>query len=83
MDFHLKEGGPVVTLLATEATRQQSLNYGCVVEEDALHHTLGHYVEKPNTYISSLINCGVYVCSLEIFKSLASAFEVKQTLTFE
>ena len=60
----------VATILGTEATRQQSVNYGCVVE-DKNTHTVLHYVEKPSSYISCIINCGVYVFSSQIFPMLA------------
>ncbi len=37
-----------------------------------------HYVEKPTTYISSLINCGVYVFSTDIFTLLQDVYKKKQ-----
>ena len=37
-----------------------------------------HYVEKPESYISSIINCGVYLFSLSIFELLATVFNNKQ-----
>ncbi|CAN7943776.1 unnamed protein product [Ixodes pacificus] len=57
----------LVTMLATEATRHQSLSYGCIVEDRATHEVL-HYVEKPSTFVSAVINCGVYVCNLDLFQ---------------
>ena len=65
------------TILATEATRAQSLNYGCIVK-DKSKNTMLHYVEKPESYISNIINCGVYLFSLSIFDQLASIFNSKQ-----
>lgn len=66
-----------VTIMGTEATRQQSVHYGCMVREPATK-AITHYVEKPNSYISTLINCGVYVCSLQVFHTMADAFQRKQ-----
>ena len=63
--------------MGTEATRQQSVNYGCVVE-DKNTHTVLHYVEKPSSYISCIINCGVYVFSSQIFPMLAVGFRIEQ-----
>lgn len=79
MAFHQESALPDVmaTLLATEATKPQSLNYGCVVEDKNTHQML-HYVEKPNSYISSQINCGVYVFSPEIFQVLADKYQQRQ-----
>lgn len=39
---------------------------------------VSHYVEKPDTYVSTLINCGVYVCSLDIFQTIGNIFQAKQ-----
>ena len=77
LKFHFDGENSKVTILATEATRAQSLNYGCIVE-DKTNHTMLHYVEKPQSYISSIINCGVYLFSLSIFEFLASVFDTKQ-----
>lgn len=63
--------------MSTEATRQQSLNYGCMVLNKP-SCSVDHYVEKPNTYVSTIINCGIYVCSMDIFQTMASVFNKKQ-----
>jgi len=72
------EKSVVATLMATEATRQQSLNFGCIVENKKTH-SVEHYVEKPETYVSPLINCGVYVFSPQIFTMLQQIFDGKQS----
>lgn len=33
-----------------------------------------HYVEKPNSYVSPLINCGIYLVSTDIFPQIATVF---------
>jgi len=78
LEFHRSHKNAVATLMATEATRQQSLNYGCIVE-DKTSHSILHYVEKPETYVSPLINCGVYIFSQQIFSMLQGVFERKQS----
>ncbi|CAH2057283.1 unnamed protein product, partial [Iphiclides podalirius] len=75
--FHEERPSALVTIMGTEATRQQSVYYGCMVRE-ATTKAVTHYVEKPNTYVSTLINCGVYVCSLQVFHTMAEAFQRKQ-----
>ena len=75
------DSNTLVTMLATEATRGQSLNYGCVVEDRETHKIL-HYVEKPTSYVSSLINCGVYIFSSGIFQVLADRYRQNQTEAF-
>ena len=34
-----------------------------------------HYVEKPETFVSTTINCGVYLFSPEVFQPLEVAFK--------
>ncbi|KAL0861635.1 hypothetical protein ABMA27_009130 [Loxostege sticticalis] len=75
--FHAEKSEGLVTIMGTEATRQQSVHYGCMVRDPA-SKAVNHYVEKPNSYVSTLINCGVYVCSLQVFHTMAEAFEKKQ-----
>jgi mannose-1-phosphate guanylyltransferase len=80
LDFHSlpRDSKPaLLTVLATEATRQQSSNYGCIVENKETHRVT-HYVEKPETFVSTLINCGVYVCSLDVFPIIAQIFSSRQ-----
>lgn len=67
----------VLTVMTTEATRQQSLNYGCLVLGKD-NKTIVHYVEKPSTFVSTLINCGVYLASLDIFQLMADVFYARQ-----
>ncbi|GIX92410.1 mannose-1-phosphate guanyltransferase alpha-B [Caerostris extrusa] len=74
--FHKEKEG-CITVLGTEATRQQSQQYGCIVE-DKDTHMIVHYVEKPSTFVSPVINCGVYLCSLDIFYYLSTIFKQKQ-----
>ncbi|XP_047520641.1 mannose-1-phosphate guanyltransferase alpha-A [Pieris napi] len=75
--FHDAKPDGLVTIMGTEATRQQSVYYGCMVRETNTN-AVTHYVEKPNSYVSTLINCGVYVCSLQVFQVMAEAFQRKQ-----
>ncbi|XP_013113258.1 mannose-1-phosphate guanyltransferase alpha [Stomoxys calcitrans] len=66
----------LVTIMSTEATRQQAVHYGCLVF-DRDTGAVSHYVEKPSSYVSTFINCGVYVCSMDIFGKLAEVFHSK------
>lgn len=75
VEYH-KEKQALFTIMATEATRQQSLNYGCMVLDK--EGKVAHYVEKPSTFVSTLINCGIYVASLDIFQTMADAFYAGQ-----
>lgn len=64
--------------MGTEATRQQSLNFGCMVMNKETQE-ITHYVEKPSSYVSTLINCGVYIFSPEIFQIMGEIFNTKQS----
>lgn len=58
--------------MSTEATKQQSVHYGCLVVNET--GAVNHYVEKPSSYVSTFINCGIYVCSLDVFARVAAVF---------
>lgn len=70
-------GAAELTILTTEATKQQSVHYGCLVM-DAATGAVDHYVEKPGSYVSTYINCGVYVASVEIFARMAAVFRSRE-----
>ncbi|XP_033101892.1 mannose-1-phosphate guanyltransferase alpha-A-like isoform X2 [Anneissia japonica] len=81
-NFHKNlPNGTKYTILATEATRKQSLNYGCLVENSETHEVL-HYVEKPQTFVSTIINGGVYLLSPEIFEKIGQVFQSHQNEIF-
>ncbi|KAJ8929581.1 hypothetical protein NQ314_017718 [Rhamnusium bicolor] len=76
-NFHKKTAKSLVTIMITEATKQQSLHYGCIVTNKKTYEVT-HYVEKPSSYVSTLINCGIYVFSVDIFQVIGEAFNAKQ-----
>ncbi|XP_072031264.1 mannose-1-phosphate guanylyltransferase regulatory subunit alpha-A-like isoform X2 [Amphiura filiformis] len=79
LEFHKSATNkPHFTMLATEATRKQSVNYGCLVENADTHEVM-HYVEKPETFVSTIINCGLYLLAPEIFKHIANVFQKNQS----
>uniref|UniRef100_A0A8C4PX38 GDP-mannose pyrophosphorylase Ab n=1 Tax=Eptatretus burgeri TaxID=7764 RepID=A0A8C4PX38_EPTBU len=65
------------SILCTNANRKQSLNYGCIVANAHSKEVL-HYVEKPSTFVSELINCGVYLFTPKIFEDIATVFHNNQ-----
>lgn len=40
-----------------------------------------HYVEKPSSFVSTTINCGVYLFSLELLNFLSTVFKEKNDLS--
>jgi len=77
LDFHTKNSNSF-TILGTEATENQSINYGCIVADKQTHEVL-HYVEKPESYESTMINCGIYLFSLSIFDHIREELSKQST----
>lgn len=77
LQFHKTCPASLVTVMATEATRQQSVYYGCIVSKQPTSE-ITHYVEKPSTFVSTLVNCGVYLFSPDIFQNIAAVFKRKE-----
>ncbi|KAJ9640342.1 hypothetical protein H2199_005881 [Coniosporium tulheliwenetii] len=62
-------------ILGTRVSNDAATNFGCIVSDAHTKRVL-HYVEKPESHISNLINCGVYLFSTEcIFPSIKSAMK--------
>ena len=62
-------------ILGTRVSEEAASNFGCIVSDAHTRRVL-HYVEKPESHISNLINCGVYLFSTEaIFPSIKSAIK--------
>jgi len=76
LGFHKKHGRDC-TLLVKKVPEDDSRNYGCVVAEPDTGEVF-HYAEKPETFVSTLANCGVYIFSPPIFDELGS-FSVRRT----
>ena len=62
-------------ILGTRVSNEAASNFGCIVSDPHTKRVL-HYVEKPESHISNLINCGVYLFATEcIFPSIKSAIK--------
>ena len=73
--FEEKDAEAVI--LGTRVSNDAATNFGCIVS-DAHSKRVLHYVEKPESHISNLINCGVYLFATEtIFPSIRSAIKRK------
>lgn len=66
-------------ILGTRVSNESASNFGCIVSDSHTRRVL-HYVEKPESHISNLINCGVYLFATEcIFPSIRSAIRRRAT----
>lgn len=57
--------------------KETAHNYGCIVSDaDSL---VLHYVEKPETYISNMVNGGIYLFNTSLFDEIKVAMDEKAT----
>ncbi|KAK9478236.1 nucleotide-diphospho-sugar transferase [Lipomyces japonicus] len=73
-EFEKKEAKAVI--LGTRVEAEVANNFGCIVS-DPVTKKVVHYVEKPETHISNLINGGVYLFDSSIFDVIRSARQAK------
>jgi mannose-1-phosphate guanylyltransferase len=69
LECHKQHAHSLCTVLGKRVPEFTS-NYGCIVKDQ--RGEIMHYVEKPETFVSDLINCGVYVFSPRIFDEIGS-----------
>jgi mannose-1-phosphate guanylyltransferase len=70
-----EEKNAEAVMLGTRVQKEAAMNFGCIVS-DAHSKRVLHYVEKPESHISNLINCGVYLFDVDcIFPAIRSAIK--------
>ncbi|KAJ5650627.1 uncharacterized protein N7484_004350 [Penicillium longicatenatum] len=75
--FEEKDAEAVI--LGTRVSNDTATNFGCIVSDSHTKRVL-HYVEKPESHISNLINCGVYLFATDcIFPAIRSAIKRRNT----
>ncbi|EMR11328.1 hypothetical protein PNEG_00357 [Pneumocystis murina B123] len=75
LKMHLEKDA-IGTLLGTKVSPDDANNFGCIVWDTATSEVI-HYVEKPETYISSTINCGVYIFDGSIFDQIKESIRLR------
>ncbi|KAI4319105.1 hypothetical protein MLD38_032746 [Melastoma candidum] len=68
LEAHRTYGG-MGTLLVIKVSAESASQFGELVADPVTKELL-HYTEKPETFVSDLINCGVYVFTPEIFTAI-------------
>ncbi|KAF3908243.1 hypothetical protein AA313_de0204401 [Arthrobotrys entomopaga] len=63
-------------ILGTRVSNEAASNFGCIVSDPATKRVL-HYVEKPESHISNLINCGVYLFDTSVISRIRKAMILK------
>ncbi|KAH6564166.1 hypothetical protein BASA50_006857 [Batrachochytrium salamandrivorans] len=72
----------LATIMGMRIEKEKANRYGCIVADPETSQVV-HFVEKPHTFISDLISCGVYLLSCDIFSSFSKAIEMRRTTEAE
>ncbi|DBA01005.1 TPA: hypothetical protein N0F65_006266 [Lagenidium giganteum] len=59
MHFHLRHPGQC-TVLGKRVFHEEAKKYGCLVQDPQTKQIM-HWAEKPETFVSDIINCGIYL----------------------
>lgn len=73
----------VCTMLSTKVDPDDANKYGCIVCDPKDEEKVLHFVEKPESFMSNVISCGVYIFSSKIFSYLADALSNKRDKEME
>ncbi|KAL2240477.1 mannose-1-phosphate guanyltransferase alpha [Sesamum indicum] len=76
LEAHKMHGG-IGTLLVIKVSAESANQFGELVA-DPITNELLHYTEKPETFVSDLINCGVYVFTPKIFSVIQEVFLLRE-----
>ncbi|XP_073140267.1 uncharacterized protein [Henckelia pumila] len=68
LDAHRRYGG-LGTILVIKVSRESAHQFGELVADPDTNELL-HYTEKPETFVSDRINCGVYIFTPDIFTAI-------------
>lgn len=68
LEAHRRYGG-MGTILVIKVSAESANQFGELVADPATNELL-HYTEKPETFVSDRINCGVYVFTPDIFSAI-------------
>lgn len=75
--FHDRHRG-VGTIMGVRVAKESATKYGCIVVDQRDNPGQAkHYVEKPENFISDIINGGVYLFDRSIFDELKAAMDIK------
>lgn len=71
LSFH-RAHGKTASILGQRRSADEMHKYGCIVHDEETNEVL-HYAEKPETFVSDVVNCGIYAFSMGLFDVLADA----------
>jgi len=76
LKFH-KENGKTCTIMGKKVPEKEAHKYGCIAIDPSTKEVL-HYAEKPETFISDIINCGIYAFSPNIYNLFSEVIKTRQ-----
>ena len=76
LNMHMTKDA-IATILGTKVAPDVATNFGCIVQDPQSNEVL-HYVEKPESQISNMINCGVYIFDESVFGIVRQAMQAKE-----
>lgn len=76
LEAHKVYGG-IGTLLVINVSTESASQFGELVADPTSKEVL-HYTEKPETFVSNLINCGVYVFTPKIFSVIQEVYLLRE-----
>jgi mannose-1-phosphate guanylyltransferase len=81
LSFHRSKEA-VATVMGIRVDPSVVHKYGCIVTNPETSEVL-HFVEKPETVMSDIISCGIYVFDKSIFQVMNTAIEGRRAKAFE
>ncbi|XP_047958627.1 mannose-1-phosphate guanyltransferase alpha-B-like isoform X1 [Salvia hispanica] len=76
LEAHKAYGG-IGTLLVIKVSAESASQFGELVADPTSQEVL-HYTEKPETFVSDLINCGIYVFTPNIFSVIQEVYRLRE-----
>jgi mannose-1-phosphate guanylyltransferase len=77
-----KKAKAAATVLTMHMDKKKLSQYGCIVV-DKETNKVNHFVENPETFVSDLISCGVYLFGKEVFGYIQTAMESRREIELE
>lgn len=69
------ENKKIATVQCVKAEIESSTQYGCIyIRGDEDSGVVDHYVEKPESFVSTTISCGIYIFNVKIIEFLKAKF---------
>lgn len=67
----------LATILGIRIDRKEVLQFGCIAANPETNEVI-HFVEKPESSLSDMISCGIYVLSPQIFNEMRTIIDQKR-----